>query len=582
MECINLRQEHPRPDSVRENWLNLNGEWDFEIDNALVGAEKHFEKRDSLDGKIIVPFCPESKLSGVEHTDFMNAVWYRRNIEIPKAWQGKRILLHIDACDYKTQVFVNGRGVGAHKGGYTPFCFDITSELAEDGNYITIYAEDDTRSNKQVSGKQSTRLNSYSCYYTRTTGIWQTVWLEAVDAAHIERYEAIADVANTTVILSAETSEKALGATLKATVYFDGREVGFGETKILDRRSTFAIKLSEEHLWDLGQGNLYDVIFEIVKDGDIKDTLKGYFGLRDVRLTKEGFYLNGRRIFGRFVLDQGFYPDGIYTAPSDEALIFDIEASMKFGFNGARLHQKVFEPRFLYHADRLGYMVFDETGNWGLDHTDPMSIYHFLPEWIEEVKRDMSHPSVIGWCPFNETWDQEGRRQSNDFINMIFEVTRAIDPTRPIVTNSGSYPCRSDVHDVHDYEQDPEKFREYYSHIGEGIVNCQIKRRQPDRIWYDPAKPIFVSEYGGIKWVIGEDASAWGYGVSVKSEEEFLERLKGLTDVLLDNKDIFAYCYTQLTDVEQEQNGLLTYDRVFKFDPAIINEILSRKAVIEE
>ena len=165
---------------------------------------------------------------------------------------------------------------------------------------------------------------------------------------------------------------------------------------------------------------------------------------------------------------------------------------------------------------------------------------------------------------------------------MIFEVTRAIDPTRPIVTNSGSYPCRSDVHDVHDYEQDPEKFREYYSHIGEGIVNCQIKRRQPDRIWYDPAKPIFVSEYGGIKWVIGEDASAWGYGVSVKSEEEFLARLKGLTDVLLDNKDIFAYCYTQLTDVEQEQNGLLTYDRVFKFDPAIINEILSRKAVIEE
>ena len=193
----------------------------------------------------------------------------------------------------------------------------------------------------------------------------------------------------------------------------------------------------------------------------------------------------------------------------------------------------------------------------------------------------MSHPSVIGWCPFNETWDQEGRRQSNDFINMIFEVTRAVDPTRPIVTNSGSYPCRSDVHDVHDYEQDPVKFKEYYSHTGEGIVNCQIKRRQPDRIWYDTRKPIFVSEYGGIRWVEG-DGNGWGYGVSVKSREEFLERLKGLTDVLLDNKDIFAYCYTQLTDVEQEQYGLLTYDRRFKFDPALISEILSRKSVIEE
>ena len=581
MSNVNLRPEHPRPDAVRAEWLNLNGEWDFEIDNALVGVEKNYFSRSSLKDKIIVPFCPESRLSGVAHTDFMNAVWYRRNIEIPEAWQGKRILLHIGACDYETQVFVNGRGVGTHKGGYTPFCFDITNEVTDKGNYITVYAKDDTRSPKQVSGKQSPRLNSYGCMYTRTTGIWQTVWLEAMDEAHIERYEAVADVENTMVILSAETSERALGATLKATVYFDGREVGAGETTILGRRSTIAVKLSEKHLWELGDGKLYDVVFKIVKDGETKDTLKGYFGLRDVRLTRDGFYLNGRRVFGRFVLDQGFYPDGIYTAPSDEALIFDIEASMKLGFNGARLHQKVFEPRFLYHADRLGYMVFDETGNWGLDHTDPLSIYNFLPEWIEEVKRDMSHPSVIGWCPFNETWDKDGRRQSNDFINMIFEVTRAIDPTRPIVTNSGSYPCKSDVHDVHDYEQDPEKFREYYSHIGEGVIKCQLYRGQPKRQWYDPKKPVFVSEYGGIRWVEG-DGNGWGYGVSVKTKEEFLARLEGLTDVLLENKDIFAYCYTQLTDVEQEQNGLLTYDRKFKFPPEVINSILSKKAAIED
>ena len=579
---VNLRQEHPRPDALRENWLNLNGEWDFEIDNAIVGFEKHFEKRDSLDGKIIVPFCPESKLSGVAHTDFMNAVWYRRNIDIPSAWHGMRVLLHFEACDYETRVFVNGKSIGLHKGGYTPFCFDITEALNEEGNYITVYAKDDTRSMRQVSGKQSTRLGSYSCFYTRTTGIWQTVWLEAVDACRIERYEAVTDTANSSVILSVDSSEAALGAAVKATVCFEGREVGFAETKILDRRSTLAVKLSEKHLWDIGKGDLYDVFFEVVKDGEPKDFLKGYFGLRDVRLTRDGFYLNGRRVFGRFVLDQGFYPDGIYTAPSDEALIFDIEASMKLGFNGARLHQKVFEPRFLYHADRLGYMVFDETGNWGLDHTDPMSIYHFLPEWIEEVKRDMSHPSVIGWCPFNETWDIDGRRQNNDFINMIYDVTRAIDPTRPIVTNSGSYPCRSDVHDVHDYEQDPKKFKEYYSHIGDGVVKCQIYRGQPKRQWYDATKSIFVSEYGGIKWVMGEDATAWGYGESVKSEEEFLARLKGLTDVLLDNEYIFAYCYTQLTDVEQEQNGLLTYDRRFKFDPALISEIFSRKSVIEE
>lgn len=576
------RQEHPRPDAVREDWINLNGEWDFEIDNECAGIEGHFENRDSLNCKIIIPFCPESRLSGVENTDFMNAVWYRRDIDIPTEWFGKKILFHIDASDYETTVFVNGKKVGSHKGGYTPFCFDITDVLKDSGNYVTVCAKDDTRSSKQISGKQSPRQGSFGCYYTRTTGIWQTVWLEAVDMCHIDRYEAVCDVENSTVILSAECSDGALGANLRAKVYFDGREVGRGETTILGRESTVTIKLSEKHLWDIGQGNLYDIVFELDRDGEIKDTLKGYFGLRDVRLTKDGFYLNGRRVFGRFVLDQGFYPDGIYTAPSDEALKFDIEASMKLGFNGARLHQKVFEPRFLYHADRLGYMVFDETGNWGLDHTDAMSIYNFLPEWIEEMRRDMSHPSVIGWCPFNETWDQGERHQNNDFINMIYDVTRAIDPTRPVITNSGSYPCRSDVHDVHDYEQDPVKFKEYYSHIQEGLVKCQIFRRHPDRQWYDPSRPVFVSEYGGIKWVVGKDDAAWGYGESVKSEEEFLTRLKGLTDVLLDNGNIFAYCYTQLTDVEQEQNGLLTYDRRFKFSPEAISSILAKRSVVED
>ncbi|MBO5882911.1 MAG: beta-galactosidase [Clostridia bacterium] len=578
-----MRCEHPRPDALRVAWINLNGEWDFEIDNALVGIDSHYEKRDSFSGKINVPFCPESKLSGVGNTDFMNGVWYRRNIDIPTEWCGKRVLLHFEASDYETAVFVNGKTVGIHRGGYTPFCFDITDKLENSGNYVTVFAKDDVRSPEQVSGKQSEKLGSFGCFYTRTTGIWQTVWLEAVDACYIERYEAVADTENTAVTFSLETSEMAYGADAEAKVYFDGRLVGEAKTKIFDRAVKFTVSLSEKHLWDIGEGNLYDVVFELSMGGEKKDTLKGYFGLRDVRLTKEGFYLNGRRIYGRFVLDQGFYPDGIYTAPSDEALVFDIEASMKLGFNGARLHQKVFEARFLYHADRLGYMVWDETGNWGWDHTQNTNIYNFLPEWIEEMKRDMSHPSLIGWCPFNETWDKEdGRRQSNQMLDLVFDVTRAIDPTRPIVGNSGSYPCKSDVHDVHDYEQDPEKFGEYYSHIKEGVVKCQLYRVNPRRQVFDTSKNVFVSEYGGIKWVVGEDASAWGYGDSVKSEEEFIARLKGLTDVLLDSEDIFAYCYTQLTDVEQEQNGLLTYDRKFKFPPEVIYDIMARKAACEE
>ena len=274
------------------------------------------------------------------------------------------------------------------------------------------------------------------------------------------------------------------------------------------------------------------------------------------------------------MLDQGFYPDGIITAPSDEALIFDIKASMDCGFNGARLHQKVFEPRFLYHADRMGYMVWDELGNWGLDTTLADNIYHILPEWLEEVERDFSHPSVIGWCPTNETWDTHGRQQCNALLDMIYDVTKAMDKTRPVITSSGSYPTeRTDVHDVHDYEQDPVIFKENYSKIKEGFINDQLMRMNPHRQRFNPALPVFVSEYGGVGWIADKDGSAWAYGKAVKDEDEFFYRLKGLTDALLDNPDIFAYCYTQLTDVEQEQNGLLTYQRKFKFDPKRYYEI---------
>ena len=580
---MDFRLEHPTPDRYRERWLSLNGVWDFEIDNERSGVAKEYFNRDTLNGKINVPFCPESKLSGVEHTDFMRGVWYKRDIEIPADWAGQRVLLHVGACDCCTSVYVNGKLAGKHNGGYTPFTFDITDFLTDGKGRLTVYAEDETREKSYMSGKQSDRYESYHCYYTRTTGIWQTVWLEAVNKARVEKYRAYPDIESCSVTLATETTEAALGKTLAIKAYFDGRLVGETKTKINSRVSTLGIALSEKHLWDLGEGNLYDLVFTVEDNGTVLDTLNGYFGLREVRLNKDGMYINGRRTFGRFVLDQGFYPDGIYTAPSDEALVFDIKASMSLGFNGARLHQKLFEPRFLYHADRLGYMVFDETANWGLDHTSEMAIYTFLPEWIETIERDISHPSVIGWCPFNETWDdgKTGKRQFQPLIDTVYEVTRAIDPSRIIVGNSGSFPGKTDAHDVHDYEQDPEKFRSYYEKAGEGIVTDQLKRSFPKRQSYDVSLPIFMSEYGAIRWVVG-GGDGWGYGKSVEGEEDFFNRLEGLTDVLLENENIFAYCYTQLTDVEQEQNGLLDYHRNFKFAPEKIARILAKKSVLED
>ena len=577
------RCEHPRPDRKRNDWINLNGEWDFEIDNALVGIYKNFFERRSLDSKIIVPFSAESVLSGIGHTDFMNAVWYKRDLDIPAEWAGKRVILHIDACDYKTTVYVNGKQVGVHCGGYTSFQYDITKYLAENGNYVTVYAEDDIRSERQVSGKQSQVLNSRGCHYTRTTGIWQTVWLEAVENAYVDSYRIYANISAPSVDIDVMTNDASVGGTLTVKASYEGKPMGEASTKINSLCTSVNIALAEAHLWEVGNGRLYDLTFELEKDGKV-DVLEGYFGLREVALTREkGLQINGKTVFGRFVLDQGFYPDGIITAPSDDALIFDIKASMACGFNGARLHQKVFEPRFLYHADRLGYLVWDETGNWGLDHTVESAIYNFLPEWLEEVERDFSHPSIIGWCPTNETWDRNGRQQCNKFLDMVYDVTKVIDKTRPVITSSGSYPTeRTDVHDVHDYEQDPAKFRSYYAEIDKGIVRDQIQRSTPHRQISKTHLPIFVSEYGGIKWVMGEDASAWGYGESVTSEEGFFTRLEGLTDALLENKDIFAFCYTQLTDVEQEQNGLLTYQREFKFPAEKYAAIFGKKAVIED
>jgi len=256
---------------------------------------------------------------------------------------------------------------------------------------------------------------------------------------------------------------------------------------------------------------------------------------------------------------------------------------MKCGFNGARLHQKGFEPRFLYHADRLGYMVWAETGNWGLDWTLEGNIYNFLPEWLEEMERDFSHPSLIGWCPFNETWDLHGRAQCVHLLDTVYDVTKAIDKTRPVITSSGSLPTkRTDVHDVHDYEQDPEKLKTIFDDIDNGIIKDQLYRWHPKKQKYNTKLPIFVSEYGGIKWVLNKAEDAWGYGKSVMDEEAFFERLEGLTDVLLENENVFAYCYTQLTDVEQEQNGPLTYQREFKFAPEKYHRIFSKKAKIEE
>lgn len=584
--------------------MNLNGEWDFEIDHGNSGKDRGmFEKDVKLNGKITVPFCPESKLSGVEYKDFMTAVWYQKKVTLTKEQTAGKVFLHIGACDYWTHIFVNGQKAGYHKGGYVSFRIDITEFVEEGENVITINAEDDTRSGLVPRGKQSQLFYSHGCDYTRTTGIWQTVWLEFAPKTYVD-YVAFDGDINTGVITA--KCELVGTADLTVKVSYEGKPMAEETVKNVHGNVLVALKPEEIHLWEPGCGRLYDVEFFFGEDH-----VKSYYGLRSVELSGYKFLINGKSVFQRLVLDQGFNPDGIYTSPTLEFLYNDIDMSLAMGFNGARPHEKIFEEQYLYYADKKGYIIWGEYPNWGLDHSDPMAIYSILPEWEEEVRRDKNHPSIVGWCPFNETWDQNDHHQYDDLLRYIYRTTKAMDPYRPCIDTSGNYHVETDIFDVHDYNQDPVSWKENYDGImTTGILydrflvmeekagaNGIPKRYCHHYQDYKKGQPTFMSEYGGIRWTKeqaekekngGCEASdptrknSWGYGKDVENAEDFKARFKGLTDALLDNSCMLGLCYTQLTDVEQEQNGLYTYERVPKFDPEWVKSVMGRKAAIED
>ena len=582
MERIIPRPEHPNPQWERESFVNLNGEWQFEIDRGASGHERGLIEASTLSSVINVPFCPESSLSGVCDKDFMLQVWYKKTVTFTEEeLNGNRVILHFGAADFITTVYVDGKKVGgSHVGGYGSFEYDITPFVKAGENLITVQCYDDTRSPTQPLGKQCNQYFSRGCSYTRTTGIWQTVWYEIVPETHIKCANIIPDVNNASVSVSFELEGK---GDISAEVFFEGKKVGEAKKKSVSVTASLEIALSESHLWDVGVGNLYDVVFTFGKD-----KVKSYFGLRHVELKDGKFLLNGKSVFQRLVLDQGYYHDGILTAPTEAALERDIDLSMAAGFNGARLHQKVFEPRFLYHADKKGYLVWGEYSSWGIDHSDLANICYFEPDWLSVVKRDRNHPAIIGWCPFNETWDYgpSVKRQCNDFLRMVYDATKLLDPTRPCIDTSGNYHVVTDIFDVHDYDQNPETFREHYDLlVKENVLYDKFSSRQTWR-----GEPVFISEYGGIginiennAYGAGQRKTAWSYGKSCFSYEEFYERYKGLTDAMLDNPRIMGFCYTQLTDVEQEMNGIFDFEtREPKFDLEIMSSINKRKAAIED
>ena len=578
------RPEHPQPMMQRENWQNLNGEWLFEFDFGVSGAERGLFKPDKAEEytkKIIVPFCPESELSGIAYKDFIPAVWYKRGITVSGEQLEGRVLLHFGAVDYACDIYINGKKAGNHFGGYSSFTLDITDFLNIGENDLTVNARDNNRSGKQPKGKQASAFYSQGCDYTRTTGIWQTVWLEFVPKGYIKTAKYYPDTEEGAFDIELTLS---FGGKLTVEALYEGKPAGTSSKEIKGSYARLHLPLAEKHLWDVGKGRLYDLKFTLETEYGT-DVLYSYAGLRDVRIDGFKVLINGKSVFQRTVLDQGFYPDGIYTANSDEALKRDIDLSMSLGFNGARLHEKMFEPRFLYHCDRAGYLVWGEHANWGLDLNNEGGLLNFLPEWSETVERDFNHPAIIGWCPFNETWGQatETVRRS---IKAVYDETKKLDPTRPVIDTSGAYHVITDIYDQHDYDQNPENFRRsYIGYNGKAdSFNLFYKNEQV----YIPDLPFFLSEFGGIKWIPESKQkeaanNSWGYGDAPKTEEEFFTRYEGLVSALLDAPNIMGFCYTQLYDIEQEVNGLYTYSREKKFDDySRIIAANRKKAAIED
>jgi hypothetical protein len=622
------RPEYPRPQFQRADWLCLNGEWEFEFDPNDSGLARGLLSR-PLQQRITVPFCPESPLSGIGDPDFHPCVWYRRRVTIPADWAGRDAVLHFGAVDYDAMVWVNGVEVGRHRGGFTPFSCSLRGIAKAGETVIIVVRARDGGQDPKPRGKQSIAFAPYSCFYTRTTGIWQTVWLEPVASVHIKRPRVTPDLAMSRFRVEVPLSNNRAGLRLRARLRDGVDENGAPCGDVLSEiecradlsmglQFELAVPEDQQRLWEPGAGHLYGIELELVDaNGSVVDAATTYGGLRNVALDGLKIKINGRTVFQRLVLDQGYYPDGVMTAPTDEALRRDIELSLQAGFNGARLHQKVFEERFLFHADRMGYLVWSEFGDWGANNHGPMSdnwrtSATYAAQWLEVVERDYSHPSVVGWCPMNETSQilHDKITDLDDAQRAMFLACKAMDTTRPVLDSSG-YSHRvieSDIFDSHDYIYEPdfelglERFAERYQDMGEGRVWTNPldydfntgKKNNKVNVWSLPwrGQPFFVSEFGGFKWnpaVAAKSAEenqsnrkvSWGYGSDPVSAEDCIARFKAKCDILLDNPHMFAYCYTQLTDIFPEENGFYDFERNPKFNIEEIRAIQIRPAAIE-
>jgi beta-galactosidase/beta-glucuronidase len=572
------RHGYPRPQLVREDFISLDGPWEFAIDPEGDASQEGIRFKQ----QITVPFAPETQASGIGQSGFFNACWYRRTVDVPRLLTNQRVILHFGAVDYQATVWVNGKLAVRHEGGYTPFSADITDLLvAGRQQTIVVRAEDDPHDLAKPRGKQDWKLEPHSIWYYRTTGIWQSVWMERVNGTHIRSVKWTPNIEHWQIALHARIegpqSEdtrlrvrlRAHGRTRAEDVYRVGaggdvqRIIQLPDPGIEDQRC--------ELLWSVSSPNLIDVDLELLDaDGNVIDSATSYVGMRAIHVSGRHVLLNGRPLTQRLVLDQGYWPDGGLTAPDDEAYRRDVELVKAMGFNGVRKHQKIESPRFLYWADRLGLLVWEEMP----------SVYTFSDEgmrrltrqWMEAIERDHSHPCIITWVPFNESWgvpDLPRVEAQRHAVQALYHLTKMLDATRPVISNDGWEATDSDLLGIHDYDANPKSIRRRYEGDElQDILHVLEHERPGHRIllleeFEYGGQPLILTEFGGIAFS-REGNGTWGYSRAGTPDELAAQYLNLLSAVR--SLPMFSgYCYTQFTDTYQEANGLLYMDRTPKF-----------------
>ncbi|MGN7940522.1 glycoside hydrolase family 2 protein [Metabacillus sp. 22489] len=575
------RKEYPRPQFERTDWMNLNGEWNFKFDQENKGEKEKWYEGADFDKKIIVPFTYETKASGIGEEKFCPNVWYQKKIEIPPQYKNKKILLHFQAADYITKLWVNGMFVGERKGGQIAFSFNITDYLVESNELNIVVKNEDSQSCFQPRGKQRWMDNSYECWYVQTTGIWQTVWLEFLNEVHLQSVKITPNIDTESVEFTYELSGNPDPAlVLRTSISFKGQQIKTVDQSVIRTTQTFTTNITSEfHHWRVfhwspGAPNLYDVEFTLMKDDEVIDQVRSYFGMRKISIENGNVLLNNIPLYQRLILDQGYWKDSHLTPPSEEAILEDIDKVLEMGFNGVRKHMKVEDQRFLYWADKKGLLVWSEMAAT-YEFSDE-AVQSFTEEWLEVVKQHYNHPSIITWTPFNESWGVKNiytDRKQQKFTEGIYHLTKAIDSMRPVIVNDGWEHTVSDILTLHDYVEYGDEFVNRYKDK-QKIVNNEIafnKFKHAMAQGYEyKGQPIIISEYGGIAF---NSEKGWGYGDQVESEKDFLYRYESITQLIKDTSYISGYCYTQITDVQQEVNGLLNEEREPKVDVKKIREI---------